>query len=194
MEPGRRDPARGDNRRNHQDFSREKEMQRLQNIKAVNVTSPRVINDNTAYSTATLDTMGFDEALFIVQLGATRYRRRGVEAAGVGRLRDVRCCRCLRCGDFSVSPATLAVCHGGRHFHRHSRKARRLRGNATSTFRLRRATVRPARTRVCLSSFRRPKPIRVPQPIADSGSCSPSDRRVIRQRHNRWRVIPPAFP
>lgn len=81
-------------------------MQRLQNIKAVNVTSPRIINDNTAYTTTTLDTMGFDEALFIVQLGAldiavAALKLQESNDSGMSGAVDISG------ADFSVSPATL---------------------------------------------------------------------------------------
>lgn len=45
-------------------------MQRLQDIKIVPVTSPAAIVDNAAFTTAIIDTKGWDEALFCVQFGA----------------------------------------------------------------------------------------------------------------------------
>jgi hypothetical protein len=89
-----------------QDLFEDKNMQRLQNVKAVNVTSPRVINDNTAYTTTTLDTMGFDEALFIVQLGAldiavAALKLQESDDSGMSGAADITG------ADFSVSPATL---------------------------------------------------------------------------------------
>ena len=81
-------------------------MQRLQNLKAVNTTSPRVINDNTAYTTATLDTIGFDEALFIIQFGAmdiavAALKLQESNDSGMSGATDITG------ADFSVSPATL---------------------------------------------------------------------------------------
>lgn len=46
-------------------------MQALQRLKIVPVTSPAAIVDNANFTTATIDTKGWDEALFVFQFGAT---------------------------------------------------------------------------------------------------------------------------
>lgn len=45
-------------------------MQNLQNIKIVTITPPGAIVDDAAFTTATIDTKGFDEALVCVHFGA----------------------------------------------------------------------------------------------------------------------------
>lgn len=81
-------------------------MQRLQNLKVAVVTSPRIINDNTAYTTNTIDTIGYDEALFIVQFGAmdiavAALKLQESNDSGMSGAVDISG------ADFSVSPATL---------------------------------------------------------------------------------------
>lgn len=45
-------------------------MVHTQSLKVLNVTPPGAIVDNAAFTTASIDTIGFDKALIIVQLGA----------------------------------------------------------------------------------------------------------------------------
>ena len=45
-------------------------MQALQRLKIVPVTSPAAVVDNASFTTATIDTKGWDEALFVFQFGA----------------------------------------------------------------------------------------------------------------------------
>jgi hypothetical protein len=67
-------------------------------LKFFQVTAPAAINDNTAYTTATIDTLGYDEVLIEVAFGAMDIAVAALKAAGVGRLRHERCGRYLRCG------------------------------------------------------------------------------------------------
>lgn len=81
-------------------------MQRLQNIKWVKCSSPAAIVNNAAVLQDTIDTKGFDEALFIVQLGATDIalsvcKLAESDASNMGSATDVPN------ADLSVSPATL---------------------------------------------------------------------------------------
>lgn len=81
-------------------------MQRLQDIKIVKVTSPGAIVDAAAFTTATVDTKGWDEALWVVQLGAmdiaaTALKLTESEDSGMSGAADITG------ADFSVSPATL---------------------------------------------------------------------------------------
>lgn len=81
-------------------------MQRLQAVKTLIVTSPRIINDNTAYSTTTIDCMGFDELLITVILGAmdiavAALKLQESDDSGMSGAVDIAG------ADFSVSPATL---------------------------------------------------------------------------------------
>jgi hypothetical protein len=81
-------------------------MQRLQDIKIVKITSPGVIVDNAAFTTDIIDTKGWDEALFVFQLGAldiamTALKLQESEDSGMSGATDISG------ADFSVSPATL---------------------------------------------------------------------------------------
>lgn len=78
----------------------------LDTVKTVNVTPPVAVNDNTAYATSTLDTIGFHFVRFLIVLGALDI---GVAAlkltesddSGMAGATDVPG------ADFSVAPATL---------------------------------------------------------------------------------------
>ena len=81
-------------------------MQRLQDIKIVKVTSPGAIVDNAAFTTAIIDTKGWDEALWVVQFGAMDIAAAALkltesEDSGMSGAVDISG------ADFSVSPATL---------------------------------------------------------------------------------------
>lgn len=81
-------------------------MNTLQRIKTVIVTSPRAINDNTAYTTNTVDTMGWDEARFVIGFGAMDIAVAALKVtesddSGMSGATDVPG------ADFNVSPATL---------------------------------------------------------------------------------------
>lgn len=86
-------------------------MQRLQDIKIVKVTSPGAIVDNAAFGTDILDTKGWDEALWVVQLGATDIALAALkltesEDSGMSGAVDISG------ADFSVLPATLPSATG----------------------------------------------------------------------------------
>lgn len=81
-------------------------MQNLQNLKIVGITPPAAIVDNAAYTTATVDTKGWDEALFVVYFGAmdiaaAAFKLQESDDSGMSGAADVSG------ADFSVSPATL---------------------------------------------------------------------------------------
>jgi hypothetical protein len=81
-------------------------MQSLQNIKVLKLIEPAAIVDNAAFTTDTIDTAGWDEALFIVQFGAmdiamAALKLQESDDSGMSGAADVTG------GDFSVSPATL---------------------------------------------------------------------------------------
>jgi hypothetical protein len=81
-------------------------MNRLQDIKIVKITSPGAIVDNAPFSTATIDTIGWDEALFVVQFGAmdiaaAALKLQESDDSGMSGAVDISG------ADFSVSPATL---------------------------------------------------------------------------------------
>lgn len=81
-------------------------MQNLQNIKILPVTSPAAIVDDAAFVTNIIDTKGWDEALFVLQLGATDIAMAALkltesEDSAMSGAVDISG------ADFSVSPATL---------------------------------------------------------------------------------------
>lgn len=91
-------------------------MQLLQRIKVVQVTAPTAINDNTAYTTATVDTLGFDECLFEIAFGAmdiavAALKVQESDDSGMSGAADVSG------ADFSVSPATLPSATDDNHFY-----------------------------------------------------------------------------
>lgn len=79
-------------------------MNALQNCKFINVTPPAAIVDNAAFTTASVDTRGWDEVCFLVTLGALDI------AVAVMKLResdDDSSYADVSGADFSVSPLTL---------------------------------------------------------------------------------------
>lgn len=81
-------------------------MHSLQSCKFLNVTPPAAINDNTAFSTATVDTLGFGEATFLISFGAmdiavAALKLTESDDSGMSGAADVAG------ADFSVSPLTL---------------------------------------------------------------------------------------
>lgn len=81
-------------------------MQDLQNIKIVKLIEPGAIVDDAAFTTDTIDTFGFKEALFIVMFGAMDIAMAALkltesEDSGMSGAADIAG------ADFSVSPATL---------------------------------------------------------------------------------------
>lgn len=81
-------------------------MQILQQIKILPVTSPAAIVDNAAFVTNIIDTKGWDEALFVFQLGASDIAMAALkltesEDSAMSGAVDITG------ADFSVSPATL---------------------------------------------------------------------------------------
>lgn len=79
-------------------------MQVLQNCKWINVTPPGAIVDNAAYTTASVDTKGWNELAFVVSLGATDIALAAFKLTTSdtdGSYAD------LSGADFSVSPLTL---------------------------------------------------------------------------------------
>jgi hypothetical protein len=91
-------------------------MQLLQRIKVIQVTAPVAVNDNTAYTTATVDTMGYDECLFEIAFGAmdiavAALKLQESDDSGMSGAADVSG------ADFSVSPATLPSATDDNHFY-----------------------------------------------------------------------------
>jgi len=85
------------------------------NLKFVSVTPPAAINDNTAYTTATIDTLGWDYVTFVVYFGAMDIAMAVLKLtesddSGMSGAVDVSG------GDFSVSPATLPSATDDNHF------------------------------------------------------------------------------
>jgi hypothetical protein len=81
-------------------------MQQLQQQKVVAVTSPGAIVNNAAFTTATVDTAGWDEVQWVVILGAldiaiAAMKLQESDDSGMSGAVDIAG------GDFSVSPATL---------------------------------------------------------------------------------------
>lgn len=81
-------------------------MNQLQNVKVVKVTQPAAIVDNAAFTTATIDSLGFRKMLIIVALGALDIaiavmKLTNSDASNMGSATDVAG------ADFSVSPLTL---------------------------------------------------------------------------------------
>lgn len=91
-------------------------MQRLQNLKFVQVTAPVAINDNTAYTTGTIDTLGFDEMMIEIAFGAmdiavAALKLQESDDSGMSGAADITG------ADFSVSPATLPSATDDNHFY-----------------------------------------------------------------------------
>jgi hypothetical protein len=91
-------------------------MQLLQRCKFVQVTAPTAINDNTAYTTNTLDTLGFDEVMFEIAFGAmdiavAALKLTESDDSGMSGATDISG------ADFSVSPATLPSATDDNHFY-----------------------------------------------------------------------------
>lgn len=81
-------------------------MHHIQNCKFVNVTPPAAIVDNAAFATTAVDTFGFRECTFILQLGAldiaiAAFKLTESDDSGMSGAVDVAG------ADFSVSPLTL---------------------------------------------------------------------------------------
>ena len=91
-------------------------MQLLQRLKFVQVTAPVAINDNTAYTTNTVDTIGYDEVLFEIAFGAMDIAVAALKVqesndSGMSGATDITG------ADFSVSPATLPSATDDNHFY-----------------------------------------------------------------------------
>lgn len=81
-------------------------MHSLQSCKFVNVTPPVAINDNTAYTTAIVDTLGWREVTFLVSFGVmdiavAALKLTESDDSGMSGATDVSG------ADFSVAPLTL---------------------------------------------------------------------------------------
>jgi hypothetical protein len=90
-------------------------MQLLQRLKFAQVTAPTAINDNTAYTTTTIDTLGYDELLFEIAFGAmdiavAALKLQESNDSGMSGATDITG------ADFSVSPATLPSATDDNHF------------------------------------------------------------------------------
>lgn len=90
-------------------------MQSLTRMKFVAVTPPAAINDNTAYTTATIDTLGWDELLVLIQFGAmdiavAACKLQESDDSGMSGAADISG------ADFSVSPATLPSATDDNHY------------------------------------------------------------------------------
>jgi hypothetical protein len=79
-------------------------MRHLQNCKFINVTPPAAIVDNAAFTTASVDTRGWDEAAFVVSLGALDV---ALAAFKLRESEDDSSYADVSGADFSVSPLTL---------------------------------------------------------------------------------------
>lgn len=79
-------------------------MHDLQNCKFLNVTPPAAIVDNAAFTTTSVDTKGWDEAAFIVSLGALDI---ALAAFKLRESDDDSSYSDVAGADFSVSPLTL---------------------------------------------------------------------------------------
>jgi hypothetical protein len=86
----------------------------LQRIKFVQVTAPVAINDNTAYTTNSVDTLGYDECLFEIAFGAMDI---AAAALKVRESDDDSSYSDVTGADFSVSPATLPSATDDNHFY-----------------------------------------------------------------------------
>jgi hypothetical protein len=90
-------------------------MQLLTRSKFVAVTPPAAIVNTAAYTTATIDTLGFDELLVLIQLGAldialTVAKLQESDDSGMSGAADITG------ADFSVSPATLPSATDDNHY------------------------------------------------------------------------------
>lgn len=79
-------------------------MHDLQNCKFINVTPPAAIVDNASFTTASVDRKGWDEATFIISLGATDI---AFTAMKLRESDDDSAYSDITGADFSVSPLTL---------------------------------------------------------------------------------------
>jgi hypothetical protein len=91
-------------------------MQRLQNLNFFQVTAPTAINDNTAYTTNTIDTLGYDELLIEIAFGAmdiavAALKLQESDDSNMSGAADITG------ADFSVSPATLPSATDDNHFY-----------------------------------------------------------------------------
>lgn len=91
-------------------------MQRLQGLKFVQVTAPVAINDNTAYTTNTVDTLGFHEVIFEIAFGAmdiavAALKVQESDSSNMASATDITG------ADFSVLPATLPSATDDNHFY-----------------------------------------------------------------------------
>jgi hypothetical protein len=78
----------------------------FKSCKVINVTPPAAINDNTAYTTATVDSLGWKAVTFLIILGAmdiavAALKLTESDDSGMSGAVDITG------ADFSVSPATL---------------------------------------------------------------------------------------
>lgn len=81
-------------------------MQRLQDLEIRKLIEPGAIVDAAAFTTDTIDTIGYDEALFVVQFGAMDIAMAALKLtesddSGMSGAADITG------ADFSVAPATL---------------------------------------------------------------------------------------
>lgn len=91
-------------------------MQILQRLQFFQVTAPVAINDNTAYTTNTVDTLGFDEVIFEISFGAmdiavAALKLTESDASNMSPAVDITG------ADFSVAPATLPSASDDNHFY-----------------------------------------------------------------------------
>lgn len=82
-------------------------MNDLQQVKTVWITKPAAIVDNSAFTTDTIDSLGFRKMRIVVGLGAldialSAFKLQNSDASNMGSATDVSG------ADFSVSPLTLA--------------------------------------------------------------------------------------
>lgn len=91
-------------------------MQLLQRLKFVQVAAPVAISDNAAVTTATIDTLGFDEVMFEISFGAMDIAVAALKLtesndSGMSGATDISG------ADYSVSPATLPSATDDNHFY-----------------------------------------------------------------------------
>lgn len=91
-------------------------MQRLQNLNFFQVTAPTAINDNTAYTTNTIDTLGYDELLIEIAFGAMDIAVAALKLTE-SNSSNMSSPNDITGADFSVSPATLPSATDDNHFY-----------------------------------------------------------------------------
>lgn len=90
-------------------------MQLLQRLNFVQVTAPVAINDNAAYTTNTIDTIGYDELMIEIAFGAMDIAVAALKLTESNNS-NMSSPNDITGADFSVSPATLPSALDDNHF------------------------------------------------------------------------------